>query len=43
MIAQPTVQSRRDPKRSDSVPAIGAIIMMITESATMIQPICDGE
>jgi len=43
MTAQPIVQSRREPRRSDQAPAMGAMIMMITESATMIQPTCDGE
>ena len=36
--AQPMVQSRREPRRSESAPAMGAMIMMMTESATMIQP-----
>ena len=36
------VQSSREPRRSESAPAIGAMTMMITESATMIHPTCDG-
>jgi hypothetical protein len=43
MIAQPTVQSRREPRRSDSAPAMGAMNMIISESATMIHPTCAGE
>ena len=42
-MAQPMVQSRREPSRSDSAPATGARNIMISESATMIQPTCDGE
>src|SRR5262249_10923762 len=41
--AEPTVQRRRDPRRSDIQPATGAIITITTEPAIMIQPICDGE
>ena len=41
--AEPTVQRRRDPKRSDIQPAIGATMTITTEPAIMIQPICDGE
>ena len=40
---EPTVQRRRDPKRSDNQPAMGATITITTEFAMMIQPICEGE
>src|SRR5690349_5773623 len=42
MTIDPAVQRRRDPKRSDSHPAIGATTMMTTELAMMIQPIWLG-
>jgi len=41
--AEPAVHSRREPIRSDNQPAIGATMMMMTELAIRIQPICDGE
>ncbi len=43
MIIDPNVQSRREPRRSESQPAIGATMTMTTELAMMIQPICVGE
>ena len=36
------VQSRREPKRSDSQPAMGAMIMMMTESATISNRLAKG-
>ncbi len=43
MIADPIVQSRREPMRSDNQPAIGATKTMTAELAIIIQPICVGE
>src|SRR5512142_31912 len=43
MQAEPAVHRRRDPKRSDNQPAIGAMITITTELAIMIQPISVGE
>ena len=40
---EPTVQSRREPIRSDSHPAIGATKTMTAELAIKIQPIWVGE
>ena len=37
--AEPTVQRRREPKRSDIQPAMGATMTMTTEPAIRIQPI----
>src|SRR5262249_30281986 len=43
MMLQPTVQSKRDPTRSEREPAMGAVIMMMTESAMISQPTWAGE
>jgi len=42
MIAAPTVQRIREPKRSDKRPATGANTMITTEPPIKIQPICVG-